>query len=359
MIQGELLKLNNQGPENPDSFMNWKHAPYIVILVFTIIISIFRIFMIPEWSIPVHILLFAGQFILLVGIWRMINLLAAYLDTRIPFSVNPARRIGIQVAGSIGIVAPIIISIAILVGPYMPDFVNTKFIILIIILLIVVTALLNFVLFAYYFFNQWQTSVQEKARLLVRTAEMEKERTVLQYHHLKNQVNPHFLFNTFTSLDGLIQTNPDLASDFVRHLSKVYRYVLEHKENEIVSLQTEVEFIQHYISLLSIRYKDVLKIDMNISKAAMEKGIVMVTLQMLIDNAIKHNSLQAENPLHIKIWDEGGYLHIHNNKQLRRQIETSNKQGLQQLKELYGYLEEQPVIIKETTDTFEINLPLL
>ena len=112
---------------------------------------------------------------------------------------------------------------------------------------------------------------------------MEKERSMLQYHHLKNQVNPHFLFNTFTSLDGLIQTDPDLASDFVRHLSKVYRYVLEHKENEVVSLQTEIDFIQHYFSLLNIRYKDVLHITVNISPAGREKGIVMVTLQMLID----------------------------------------------------------------------------
>lgn len=339
--------------------MNWKHAPYIIILVFSIIITIFRIFMIPEWDIPTHILLFVAQFFLLVGIWKIINLLAIFFDKRIPFSSNPARRIAAQIASSIGIVAPLIIGISILVRPYLPGFVNNKFIILIIILLLVVTALLNFVLFAYYFFNQWQTSVQEKARLQVRTAEMEKERSMLQYHHLKNQVNPHFLFNTFTSLDGLIQTDPDLASDFVRHLSKVYRYVLEHKENEVVSLQTEVDFIQHYISLLDIRYKDVLNITMHISKAAMEKGIVMVTLQMVIDNAIKHNSLQAENPLHIKIWDEDGYLHIHNNKQLRRQIETSNKQGLQQLKELYSYLAEDEIVVKETVDTFEINLPLL
>ena len=89
--------------------------------------------MIPEWSVPVHILLFVGQFILLVGIWRLINLLAAFFDKHIPFSTNPARRIGIQVASSIGIVAPIIIGIAVLVGPYMPDFVNNKFIILIIV----------------------------------------------------------------------------------------------------------------------------------------------------------------------------------------------------------------------------------
>jgi two-component system LytT family sensor kinase len=157
----------------------------------------------------------------------------------------------------------------------------------------------------------------------------------------------------------LIQTNPELASEFVRHLSKVYRYVLEHKENEVVSLETEIDFIEHYISLLHIRYNSVLEINMDISSRAKEKGIVMVTLQMLIDNAIKHNALQAESPLKIRIWDEDEYLHINNTKQLRRQIETSNKQGLQQLKELYSYLTNKTVIINDAEKSFEINLPLL
>ena len=86
---------------------------------------------------------------------------------------------------------------------------------------------------------------------------------------------------------------------------------------------------------------------------------MMVTLQMLIDNAIKHNALQAESPLKINIWDEDEYLHISNNKQLRKQIETSNKQGLQQLKELYSYLTEKAVTINDAENSFEINLPLL
>jgi len=85
----------------------------------------------------------------------------------------------------------------------------------------------------------------------------------------------------------------------------------------------------------------------------------MVTLQMLIDNAIKHNSLENEAPLTINIWDEEGYLHVSNNKQLRKQIETSNKHGLAQLKELYSYLTKQEVKVKETTEKFEIKLPLL
>ncbi|HKO79479.1 MAG TPA: hypothetical protein VJU78_03750, partial [Chitinophagaceae bacterium] len=123
--------------------MNWKHAPYIIILVFSIMITIFRIYMIPEWDIPTHILLFVLQFFLLVGIWKMINGLALYFDRYIPFSSNPSRRIALQIASSIGIVAPVIIGISILARPYLPDFVNNKFIILIIILLLVVTALLN------------------------------------------------------------------------------------------------------------------------------------------------------------------------------------------------------------------------
>ena len=245
--------------------MKWKYAPYIVILAFSVVITVFRFFMIPEWSITVQILLFFLQFLLLVGIWGMINLLGKYFDTRVPFSLNPARRMILQIASSVAIVVPFMIGISTIVRPYMPAFINTKFITLIIILLTVVTVLLNFILAAYYFFSQWQKSVQEKAELQVKAAEMEKERSILQYHHLKNQVNPHFLFNTFTSLDGLIQTDPELASDFVRHLSKVYRYVLEHKENEVVSLQTEADFIRHYISLLNIRYKNVLEIRMNIS----------------------------------------------------------------------------------------------
>ena len=339
--------------------MNIKRIPYLIILAFTVIVTLVRIFMIPEWSIPIHILLFFPQYLLLLVIWLIIKQLGKYFDKRIPFTEKPAKRMVAQISSSIALVCPLILAITFLARPYLPSFVTDKFITLIIILLLVMTVLLNILLAAFYFFRQWQNSVQEKAQLLVETAELEKEHSMLRYHHLKNQVNPHFLFNTFTSLDGLIQTDPELASEFVRHLSKVYRYVLEHKENEIVSLQTEVDFIQHYISLLEIRYKDDLRVQLHFTPDGSEKGIVMVTLQMLIDNAIKHNSLHRDSPLIIKIWDDGAYLHVRNNKQLRRQIETSNKQGLSQLRELYQYLNEDPVIIDDCEDAFEIKLPLL
>jgi len=188
---------------------------------------------------------------------------------------------------------------------------------------------------------------------------MEKEKFLMQFHHLKNQVNPHFLFNTFTSLDGLIQSDPALASEFVRHLSKVYRYVLEHKENEMVSVETELNFIEHYIELLTIRYKSALQISIDVTAAGKERSVAMITLQMLIDNAIKHNIVHTDSPLKIKIWDEGDYLVVRNNKQLRKQIYTSTKHGLLQLRQLYNYVSPQPVMVTDEDDFFEVKLPLL
>ena len=135
--------------------------------------------------------------------------------------------------------------------------------------------------------------------------------------------------------------------------------MLQHKENEVVSLDEELEFIQHYIELLHIRYDGGLIIHHNISEDAKERGIVMVTLQQLIDNAVKHNIVQSSNPLKVIIWDDGDYLMVYNNKQLRKHIETSNNKGLQQLKLLYGYLSLKPVIIEDNHEHFTIKIPLL
>jgi LytS/YehU family sensor histidine kinase len=241
----------------------------------------------------------------------------------------------------------------------LPVFANRQFIAIAIALFVILIFLFNFGFYAFYFFTNWQQSVEEKAQLQVHAADLEREKSLLQYHQLKNQVNPHFLFNTLTSLDGLIQTDPELASDFVRHLSKVYRYVLQHKENEVVSIAEELEFIDHYVNLLHIRYCEGLRVQIDITHEAKEKGIVMVTLQMLIDNAIKHNIVQPEKPLLLHVYNDSNALVVENNKQLRKQIETSNGQGLQQLKQLYQFLSGTEPVVTETADSFTIRIPFL
>jgi two-component system LytT family sensor kinase len=339
--------------------MKLKALPYIVIVLFTFFISVIRYFLIPEWNLFIHILVFCGQFVFLTLTWILIGVLSKFLDKRIPFHKQVVKRIVVQILLSLLIIAPIFISIVYLNRDQLPKYATPQFIAIVFVLFTIFVVLINFIYYLRYFFSQWQQSVLQNAELLVQTAKLEKEKSMMQYHHLKNQVNPHFLFNTLTSLDGLIKSNAPLASDFVQHLSKVYRYVLEHKENEIVSIQEELNFMEHYISLLTIRYKNALVISIDISDEGKEKGIVMVTLQMLIDNAIKHNMLQATCPLVIEIYDKDGYLHIRNSKQLKRQIEHSSKQGLAQLQQLYGYLSDRAVLIKNETDLFEVNLPLL
>lgn len=339
--------------------MKWKNAPYIIIVFFTLIVGAVRYYIIREWPVTIHVALLVVQYIMFIVFWKVILAIAKIFEKKMPFRDHFLKRIFLQITISVIILSPVMLLVYIFGKPYVPAFVTKEFYTLICVLFVIVIVLMNFISTASYFFSEWQRSVEEKAEWQVQAATAEKEKSMMQYHHLKNQVNPHFLFNTLTSLDGLIQSDPDLASGFVRHLSKVYRYVLEHKENEVVSLHTETEFIRHYIALLHIRYGDAVKISLDISEQGNEKGIVMVTLQMLMDNAIKHNIVQADIPLMINMYDDTGFLYVHNNKQLRKQIDNSTKHGLLQLKQLYSYLSDKPVTVKEDEKNFEVKLPLL
>jgi LytS/YehU family sensor histidine kinase len=340
--------------------MKNKNIPYVIIFVGSLLTAFIRLVAIEGWSLGWHAFFLVVQIIGFVLVWESIKALNRFFDRIIPFSQGSRRRLIIQQICSVIAAAPIFFVFYFVVTTSLrPSFITPQFIAIGSVLAFIVIFLMNFVLYNEYVTEQWKQSVEDKAQLQVEAAELQKEKSLMQYHHLKNQVNPHFLFNAFTSLDGLIQTNPALASDYVRHLSKVYRYVLEHKENEVVTVGTEMDFIQHYISLLTIRFAEAIKIDMSISSQTREKGIVMVTLQMLIDNAIKHNMVHVKTPLTIKIWDQNGSLFVQNNKQLRKQIDHSTKHGLKQLTQLYSYLTESKVLIADEENSFAVQIPLL
>jgi hypothetical protein len=341
------------------NYLQYRFTPYFLITLFAGATAVIRVAIIPEWGVWFHIFSFIGQAISLTLIWHLIKWLSSKLDKRLPFENGPLTRMFVQVFITITILAPIVGTNIYFFKSYLPPTITNQFIAVVLMMFVVVILLFNFSFYASHFFKNWQESIEEKAQLEVQAAELESEKLHLQYHQLRNQVNPHYLFNTLTSLDGLIHTDPQLASDFVQHMSKVYRYVLQHKESEVVNLEEELNFIGNYIKLLHIRYGQGLNIHHSISEQAKEKGIVMVTLQMLIDNAIKHNMVLPAQPLKVIIWDENDYLVIHNNKQLRGQIESSNKQGLKQLVELYGFLSDKKIIIDDTVENFTIKIPLL
>lgn len=216
--------------------------------------------------------------------------------------------------------------------------------------------------------NKIALAQMEKAREEVRRQLEEKEKSLLEIEKrsaqirllaLTNHLNPHFLFNSLTSLNSLIFENQQLASDFLQQLSKVYRYLLQHKEKETVLLKYELEFVQHYIFLLKTRFEDDIQIEMDIDYQMLEKGIVPVTLQILIENAVKHNVISQQNPLRIRVEAKNGILSVSNNIQRKKQVETSNRQGLESLRALYQYLSEQPLTVGEKDGAFIVTLPLI
>jgi sensor histidine kinase YesM len=339
--------------------MKKNKAPYIAIAIICVFLGIARSSIMEEWPWFAHIGVYFFQVLFLIGIWELIQVINKKLEKFYSFEESPVTRIALQVLVSVLLFLPMVILLVNFFRPYMPSFVDKRFLTLLYMLVLFVLLFLNFSFYAYRFFQEWKQSSEEKTRLKLEAEKLEREKALMQYHHLRNQVNPHFLFNTLTSLDGLIVTDPELASQFVRHLSKVYRYVLEHSENEVVSLQLELEFIQHYMAILQMKFGKGIQFTVNVSDRAKEKGVAMVTLQMLIDNAIKHNIIRAATPLCITITDDDGFLTVKNNKQVRKQLELSTKNGLRHLCTLYHYISSIDVEVVETDEFFEVKLPLL
>lgn len=203
--------------------------------------------------------------------------------------------------------------------------------------------------------NQRRVFVLEsKANLL------EKEKAMIMYESLKNQLNPHFLFNSLTSLSSLIRVNQKLASEFLDGLSNTYRYILNSRDRELVPLVEEMRFCETYIKLQKTRFRDALQVTTNVKEEHLHMKLPAVTLQNMLENAIKHNVLTEEEPLMIDIsTNEDSELVVTNNLNKKPFVETSNRKGLASLRKLYGYLSDKTITVIETDDQFIIKLPLI
>ena len=211
-----------------------------------------------------------------------------------------------------------------------------------------------------FFIFRYRLAQKEKVMLLEGKAQMlEKEKTLVQYESLKQHLNPHFLFNSLTSLRSLIKTDSKTATVFLDGMSKIYRYVLKSGEQELVRLQDELDFVKTFAELQKIRFKEGLEVNINLGESMFNKYIAPVTLQNLVENAIKHNTADKESPLVIDIYAEDDFVVVRNNLQRYHIVETSNKKGLASLKTLYRYYSDKPMEIKEDGKYFTIKIPLL
>ena len=192
-----------------------------------------------------------------------------------------------------------------------------------------------------------------------KTAVLEREKATIQYDSLKQQLNPHFLFNSLTSLAGLIEADQQIAGDFLQRMSDMYRYILKSGDQEIVTLAEEIKFVQLYIDIQQTRFGNGLSVQINVPEAFLNHRIAPVTLQNMIENAIKHNIVDEGTPLLVNIRIENDYLIVCNNLQKKNMVEASNKTGLRQFVSLYKFLSEKPVIVEENESEFVVKIPLL
>ena len=202
------------------------------------------------------------------------------------------------------------------------------------------------------FFKNWKAS-------LIEIEKYKTESIQAQLQNLKEQVNPHFLFNNLSVLSSLVYKNQDKAVDFINQLAKVYRYLLDNRNNELVTLEEELVFLNSYIYLLSIRFEDSLHFELNINDSLKQKLMPPMCLQMLVENAIKHNEVSSAFPLTISIISEEEKIIVSNKIQPRNYVENSSKTGLKNILSRYSFFTTEKVIINNQAQQFSVSLPLI
>lgn len=193
---------------------------------------------------------------------------------------------------------------------------------------------------------------------LAQAQKLKEEKLIFQYETLKNQVNPHFLFNSLNTLSSLVGTSPELAERFIQKLSSIYRYVLEYREIETVDLSSEIAFVKDYFYLQQTRDEDKISLVIDIPEPSRYK-ILPMSLQLLVENALKHNSATREKPLKIYITQVGNSIEVRNNLQKKMTMEPSQGIGLKNLGERVKYIIKTELQVIETTDEFKVIVPII
>lgn len=215
-----------------------------------------------------------------------------------------------------------------------------------------ITLIIVSVFYAIYFYNRFQKNKIKEQKVIAGTASA-------KFDALKNQLDPHFLFNSLNVLTSLIEENPENAQKFTTSLSKVYRYVLEQKSKELVTVDEELNFAKTYMSLLKMRFEDSIIFEIPDKASNPESKVVPLSLQLLLENAVKHNMVTSSKPLHIKIYEDKDYLVVMNNLQPKQIVKKSSGVGLENIKQRYQLLSQRKVHINQRDTDFAVAIPML
>jgi len=295
---------------------------------------------------------FAITFIIWLVMWYGNSLVAHSLDRIYTFLKDPVKRFVLGVVGS-GIYSGLAMLVLIWFFKFTINIEITNDISTTIFFTVLFSVLVFMVLLAREFLFSWR-------ELALQEVQIKNELLASNFEALKNQVNPHFMFNSLNTLTSLIYQNQDLAAKYVGQLSKVYRSVLTANKNEVITIEEELKTLESYIFLQSIRFEDRFKVLIELEDEVKKKSIPPMVLQMLIENCIKHNEITEEKPLVIKIYQEEEMVCVKNTKALKQVLPGDKSSiGLANIKSRYEMLSDTPVEILDRDVEFIVKLPLL
>ncbi len=203
-----------------------------------------------------------------------------------------------------------------------------------------------------FFYMEWNNALNRERKL-------REEKLIYQYESLKNKINPHFLFNSLNTLSSLIPRDPELSERFITKFSTIYRYVLEKADRDMVGLEEELKFIEDFFFLQKIRDEGKINLQVKVDNPQLY-SVIPVSIQLLVENALKHNAASRERLLNIKIYlEDNNLIVVENNIQKRTNLEVSSKIGLKNLRERVSLAMHKEIIIQEGPENFLVKLPVL
>lgn len=352
----QLIKIRPCMTDNPFRLKKliWQVPALILLLI--AMGNLIMLFFLRGEKYTVQMFLYSSLNSVLVGGAFMIGLtvMIAILDRKLPWLHFPLKRLIVQTLVTIGFSLTIIVITIVLNGLFTHERLTSAYFLDRAYFMVKIAFTFIFVgslgSNAVMFFKNWKEAAVQQEKL-------KRVQIALQFETLKSQVSPHFLFNNLNSLTSLISTNPEKAIYFVKKLSEVYRYVLDQKDHELVDLETELEFLKSYVYLQQIRFETNLEVHIDVEPKNFK--VVPLSVQMLVENAIRHNEISDKNPLQIRVFTgDDQYLTVENQLQKKSGSEGSGT-GIQNISDRYEFLTDRRVLISFNSERFRVRIPLL
>ena len=332
---------------------------FIVCLKLTILFGIIFSIVYQQFSLKGIGSTFLASAMFSYGIGFGNGFLNDYLNTKWDWITQTKQRVTAGIIGTIIYTIPVVLGINYLLwivigGADVAMFFSGSSLFIHLFYIIISFGVSSF-LHAKAFMTNWKIAMTQESTKQEIVAKTE----TAKFESLKSQLDPHFLFNSLNVLTSLIGENPYKAEKFTTKLSKIYRYVLEQINKDLIPVLEEIKFANTYMELLGMRFEDAVKFEIPSSITNKNLKIVPLSLQLLLENAVKHNVVSSSKPLTIRIYEQDNYLIIENNINPKQAIGQGTKVGLRNIADRYGLITDKNVIIENNNKIFKVSLPLL